>query len=232
MEKTTKKDVVIVVGGQAGQGIQTIEFILTRVLKRSGFHVFATKEYMSRIRGGSNSTLIRVGHKRVPANVDRIDVLVALDSDALEHLAGRITHDTMIIGELDKLPSDCECVEVPFTAIAEKAGGKIFTNTVAIAVLTGLLEADLDVLKEYLTEYFSNKGEETISRNIAAAQEGYQLGCELRSSLKSTFQIEKHPELSKELLISGGEAVALGAISGGCSFVASYPMSPSTSVLT
>ena len=39
-----KKDVAIVVGGQAGQGISTIESILTMILKRSGYHVFTTKE--------------------------------------------------------------------------------------------------------------------------------------------------------------------------------------------
>ena len=57
MPSNKKRDVAIVVAGQAGQGIQTIESVLTKVLKRSGYHVFATKEYMSRIRGGSNSTL-------------------------------------------------------------------------------------------------------------------------------------------------------------------------------
>ena len=42
----------IVVGGEAGQGIQTIEYLLTKLLKMEGYHIFATKEYMSRIRGG------------------------------------------------------------------------------------------------------------------------------------------------------------------------------------
>ena len=53
-------DFSIVLCGAAGQGIQTIEYALTRALKLSGFNVFATKEYMSRIRGGSNSTEIRI----------------------------------------------------------------------------------------------------------------------------------------------------------------------------
>ena len=55
-----KDDVSIVLGGEAGQGIQSMEHVLIHVLKRAGYHVFGTQEYMSRIRGGSNSTEIRV----------------------------------------------------------------------------------------------------------------------------------------------------------------------------
>ena len=42
-------DVSIVLCGEVGQGIQTVEYVLTRILKLSGYNVFATKEYMSRI---------------------------------------------------------------------------------------------------------------------------------------------------------------------------------------
>jgi 2-oxoglutarate ferredoxin oxidoreductase subunit alpha len=226
------KDVTIVVGGQAGQGIQTIEFILTRVLKRSGYHVFATKEYMSRIRGGSNSTLIRVGAKRAPANVDRIDMLIPLDSGALAHLAGRISNKTLIIGEKKTLTTECDCVDIPFTAIAEEAGGKIYANTVAIGVLCGILEADLPVLEGYLKEHFGRKGEEVVARNVKAAEAGYKTGGDMRSSGRVAFSIDKDPQVTEDLLISGAEAVSLGAISGGCRFISSYPMSPGTAILT
>ena len=77
-----RDDVSIVLCGEAGQGIQTVEFLLTRILKLAGCNVFATKEYMSRIRGGANSTEIRVSDKRVCALVDRIDILIALNKGA------------------------------------------------------------------------------------------------------------------------------------------------------
>ena len=62
-----RNDVTIVLGGEAGQGVQTIEYILPRVLKRSGYHIFSTKEYMSRIRGGSNTITLRVADRPVSA---------------------------------------------------------------------------------------------------------------------------------------------------------------------
>ena len=226
------KDVAIVVAGQAGQGIQTIESVLTRVLKRSGYNVFATKEYMSRIRGGSNSTLIRVGSEQIRANVDRIDLLVPLDSKSLEHLADRISPNTLILGEKEKLDTDCECIDVSFTAIAEEVGGKIYANTVAIAALCGVLEGDLGVLEEFLSTHFARKGEEIVSKNVEAARRGFEVGNGLRSSGEAAFSLQKQPEVSEHALVSGAEAVTLGAISGGCRFISSYPMSPGTAVLT
>ena len=68
----------IVLCGAAGQGIQTVEALLTKSLKRSGYNVFASREYMSRVRGGVNSTSIRVSSKPVRAYLERIDILILL----------------------------------------------------------------------------------------------------------------------------------------------------------
>lgn len=75
-------NVNMVLAGAAGQGIQTIEQGVTRLLKQAGFHVFATKEYMSRIRGGSNSTQIRIASHPIAAPLDRIDLFIPLDEAA------------------------------------------------------------------------------------------------------------------------------------------------------
>jgi 2-oxoglutarate ferredoxin oxidoreductase subunit alpha len=232
MSPSGKRDIAVVVAGEAGQGIQTIETVLTRALKRSGYHVFATKEYMSRIRGGSNSTLIRVGSDRTPANVDRIDILVPLDIAAIDHLSQRISPETRIIGERQYLDTRREILDIPFTSIAQEAGGRIYANTVAIASLYGMLDGDLPVLEQYLSEYFDRKGQKVVLANLEAARRGYRTGRSFRTSGKIDIQLNKKPETSHEIVISGGEAVAMGAISGGCRFIASYPMSPGTPVLT
>ena len=87
MEKYSEKkdDISIVLCGAAGQGVQTVEQILTHLFKRSGYHLFSTKEYMSRVRGGSNSTELRVASRRVRAYLDRIDILFPLNREAMKH---------------------------------------------------------------------------------------------------------------------------------------------------
>ncbi|KAF2960168.1 MULTISPECIES: 2-oxoacid:acceptor oxidoreductase subunit alpha [unclassified Thermotoga] len=224
------KDVSIVLSGEAGQGIQTVENVLTRVLKDSGFHVFATKEYMSRVRGGNNTTEIRVSSRRVRSFVDRIDVLIPLGKGATERLKNRITEKTLVIGEEEFIKeSPGEKIVVPFLNIAKQIGKSIYANSVAIGFLSGLLGADESALKDQITRQFSSKGEDIVNDNIRAALEGYKKGQEL--SQKIEFDVEKDSSIKNEVLLNGAEAVGLGAIAGGCNFVSSYPMSPSTSVL-
>ncbi|MHC4757870.1 MAG: 2-oxoacid:acceptor oxidoreductase family protein, partial [Planctomycetota bacterium] len=130
-----KDDISIVLCGQAGQGIQTVEFLLTRILKIAGFNVFATKEYMSRIRGGMNSTQIRVGTKPVTSLVNRIDILIPLDKGSFAHLDKRISSETIVLGEEHNLSETFDkdrFIEVEFSKIAAEIGHKIYSNIVAV----------------------------------------------------------------------------------------------------
>ena len=226
-----KDDYCIVLCGAAGQGIQTIEHILTRVLKLSGYNVFATKEYMSRIRGGSNSTEIRVSSRRISAFLNRIDILIPLDKNAIPHLRKRIATETIILGEKEKLQTDREIMDIPFSQIATEIGGQIYANMVAVGVIAGIFECEMDILKTYLASYFVKKGKEIIEKNREAVKKGFEIGTELMKSGKIHVRIRKNKKVQEEILLNGAEAVALGAIAGGCNFISAYPMSPSTGVL-
>ncbi len=46
-------EITIRIAGEAGQGMQTIGMALCSIFKRGGFHFFANKDYMSRIRGAT-----------------------------------------------------------------------------------------------------------------------------------------------------------------------------------
>lgn len=223
--------VSIVLSGEAGQGIQTVEGALTRVLKSSGLNVFATKEYMSRVRGGNNTTEIRVSSERVRAFSERIDILIPLGKNAIGRVKNRIRNDTLIVGErelIEEAPG--EKVEVPFLELSKRIGNKLFANSMAIGFLSGILGAESYALEEQIRSQFKGKGEDIIGGNVTAALEGYRRGLELSGKLK--ISLKKSNSVKAETLLSGGEAVGLGAIAGGCNFVSSYPMSPSTPVLT
>ncbi len=217
-------------------GIQTVEYILTRILKLAGYNVFATKEYMSRIRGGTNSTGIRVSSSLVRAVVNRIDILIPLDKNAIQHVQKRISSETIILAETENIGkiSDqcgCICLEVPFTKIAADIGDKIYSNIVAVGVVAGLWRIDLQLINSYIKEYFSKKSGDIVHKNIEAAKAGHKLGCDLVESGKIDLAVKPDTSIKDQILLSGSEAVALGAIAGGCNFISAYPMSPSTSVL-
>lgn len=226
MEK--KSEISIVLSGAAGQGIQAVEHILTRVAKDSGFHVFATKEYMSRVRGGNNSTEIRISSQPVKAYVDRIDILVPLNDNAIERLRPRITEETIILGEKKYVEKEKNSIGLMIEEIAESFGNKIYENSVAIGILAGIINADEDALVNNIKAYFSKKSEEVVKANVNAALKGYEIG----KSLGLRFEITPSEQVKRQYLLNGSEAVAKGAIAGGCNFISSYPMSPATTVFT
>ena len=230
------RSVSIVLCGQAGQGIQTVEHLLTRIFKLAGHNVFATKEYMSRIRGGMNSTSIRIGSRPVRASVSRIDILVPLNKGALQHVESRLSTHTLILADKEILSADldrttCKTVDVPFTQTATEIGNKIYSNVVAVGAIAGLFDIELQAASKYVERFFADKAEDVVHKNLAALKAGFDHGADLATSSQINFDIKADADVEQQVLLNGSEAVALGAIAGGCNFIASYPMSPSTGVL-
>jgi len=231
-----RDELSIVLSGEAGQGIQTVEVLLVKAFKRAGYNVFSTKEYMSRIRGGANSTQIRVGKGRVRSYSGRIDILIPLSKKAVTHLEERIDGNTLIIVDTELRPDGLERYEgqvhrVPFTRTANELGGTVYTNILATGLVASLLEVPPETLEELLRERFGGRGEDVLESNLEAGKRGTALGEEMRESGVVNVRIDRAPGTADEVLLSGAEVVSLGAIAGGCDFISSYPMSPSTGVL-
>lgn len=221
-------------GGAAGQGIQTVEAMLVAVLKSEGYHVFASKEYMSRIRGGSNSTEIRITGKARRAFVRRIDLLLALDAGVVPHLEERITQHTVVLGEREKIGQTvAHTVSVPFARFATEIGHPIYASTIAVGVVLGMLQADEAPFHAYLRRRFARKGEDVVAKNIEAAKKGYAHGVHVCFVEGIEIHIPRPPKNRTEpLLMEGVSALGLGVLAAGCNFVSSYPMSPGTGLLT
>ncbi len=217
--------------GEAGRGLQTIEQFLNRVFAAAGYQVFSTSELMSRIRGGSNSTMIRVATKPVAAPLDRIDICVPLDRDALPHLGRAVTEQTAIIADRAKVPFDRPAFDIPFAALAVAAGGPLFENTVAAGALLGLFGIEAGLIERQLARYFAGKTPDIVAKNLAAARSGYAAGAALAADGRLSCRITADPEVNNMLLFNGADAVGFGCLAGGCNFISSYPMSPATAVL-
>lgn len=226
-------DISIVLGGAAGQGIQTVEALLVEVLRREGYFVFASKEYMSRIRGGSNSTEIRITSKPRRAFVKKIDLLFVLDKGAMKHLAPRLSRQTLVIGEKDKVcETQCQVIDVPFTRFVRELGHPIYTSTLAVGVVLGMLKADEKPFHEYLRSRFARKGEEVVEKNIEAAKMGYLHGTHIGFVEGIEIALPRRSIQKDSLLLSGDTALGLGVLAAGCNFISSYPMSPGTTLLS
>jgi 2-oxoglutarate ferredoxin oxidoreductase subunit alpha len=230
-----RDEISIVLCGEAGQGVQTVEHILTRLAKLSGYHVFSGQEYMSRIRGGSNATLLRISSKRVSAFVDRIDLLVPFSPGSVNHVRDKISSSSVLLGERKIFGNEYRgdrAIDVPLSELARQAGGPLYLNIVAVGLISGLLALDRELLDRNLRLYFSSKDSPTIDRNIDAARKGYAAAQDLLKTGRLRITLQKNEQIQNEILIDGAEALAMGAVAGGCNFIPFYPMSPSTGVAT
>lgn len=221
-----KKDISLVISGEAGQGIITIESILLLLLKRTGYNVFSCKEYMSRVRGGNNTTEIRFSSEDF-AFLNRIDILVSLNKNAMIRLTERISADTIILSDKGFTYKNCRIIELPLSELAGKLKSNIYTNSIICGALSKILGLKLELLEEIVDKKFASKSEDIRKKNILALQKGFE-----SVGILSDFKLKTIFSVKKDILLSGSEAVALGAIAGGCNFVSSYPMSPATGALT
>jgi 2-oxoglutarate/2-oxoacid ferredoxin oxidoreductase subunit alpha len=225
-------DYSIKIGGEAGQGIQTIGDTLSKVFSRSGYHVFTHQDYESRVRGGHNFYQIRLSDILITASRTKIDIIVALDKESIalheEELSekGMIIYDSASLKEKYERPN---FLDVPFAGIALDVGGdKIMANTVAIGAVLGILGMNLDIFNEVLKEILSKKSEEVIKTNEKAALAGMDYAN--TNCISCDFSMA--PPASKKMLIGVNEAVGLGAIASGLKFYSAYPMTPSTGIMT
>jgi 2-oxoglutarate ferredoxin oxidoreductase subunit alpha len=224
-------DLNFMIGGEAGQGVQSVGFLLSKVFARGGYHIFADQDYESRVRGGHNFFRVRVSDSKVHAVAEDVHILIALNLASIElHQSKMVTQGIIIFdGEKIKGVSDDNgsFLNIPLEKLAEeKAGDKIMINTVALGAAVSLVNYDLNMINEVLQDRFG-KGE-VGNKNIAAAKAGYDY---VRSKNKSNFRKLKPLSDTKRMLLTGNEAISLGAIAAGCKFMAAYPMTPASSIM-
>ena len=224
-------DINIMIGGEAGQGVQSVGFLLSKALVRCGYYVFADQDYESRVRGGHNFFRVRIKDSPVNAISLSIDILAALDKETVKlHRAemregGIVIHDKEVTKDINE---DAAVFDLPFIRLAKETAGNTQTsNTVVLGAIFALIHSDINVLSKVVQEHFGTGkvGED----NAKALKAGYDYALQ---NYKGIFAMRLNRIDSKEhMLINGNEAIALGALAAGCKFVSGYPMTPTTPIL-
>ncbi len=223
-------EIAVLLSGEAGQGINTIEQILCAVLQGNGCHVFASKEIMSRIRGGLNSSLIRVSGARKGAFRRYPEIVFSFKAGGLRRLSDRIAAETKVFfdPDIEDAPENGSGIEISLKEISEEAGGKLFINVAIAGVVSAFFQVDQDMATSYVKDYFKDKKSD---ENVKAFNYGYKLGQGLCEEHRIECNIKVGDGAREALRMEGSTAVACGALAGGLNFAAGYPMSPSTAVL-
>ena len=229
------KDFVFRIGGEGGEGVISTGEMLTLALVRAGFEIYTFRTYPAEIKGGHANYQVRAADHLLLSQGAAPDVFVAFNEEAYQkHVQDVRSPGGIIVYDSDSFtpPSADSLIlyGVPLTSLAtEKVGVKLTKNIVCLGVLAQLFEIPSDVLEGLLRDRFSRKGEAVVQKNLQALRVGIEFAKQIKKH--DPIKVGRGPRTTKELVLSGNESLALGAIASGCRFYAGYPITPASDIL-
>ncbi|MCR3921503.1 MAG: 2-oxoacid:acceptor oxidoreductase subunit alpha [Firmicutes bacterium] len=218
----------ILIGGAAGQGLDTIAHLLGKSLQRFGFGVLTSKDYMSRVRGGHNFSCLRIEQETPWASAQEIQLLIALNEETYSLHKGNLTPQGRIIFDPDhvSLPNEEKRgLPIALRELAKEAGAAIMANSVAVGAALALLGLTTNVTEQLLHEVFAQK---IATSNGKALRAGYD---EVAKTNHTYFTLPA-PMEKKQIFIDGNSLLGMSALASGCRFLSAYPMTPATGIMT
>ena len=224
------------IGGKAGEGVMATGIIFSQSCSRGGLHVFDINEYPSLIKGGHNTIQVRVEDREIFSQVSGVSILIALNKETIflhkDELSkgGGIIYDSAETIERKELREDIRLYPVPFMNIIKEIGAQpIMKNNVALGASIALIHYDFDIVAGVIRDTFKRKGDKIINENTSAARAGFDY-------IKKNFPDDFNYKLEKigtpgKMLLTGNDAICMGAIKAGCKFYSAYPMTPASSIL-
>ncbi|MET1178097.1 2-oxoacid:acceptor oxidoreductase subunit alpha [Peribacillus simplex] len=223
------------VGGQQGEGIESTGEIFCIALNRLGYYLYGYRHFSSRIKGGHTNNKIRVSTTETRAISDDLDILVAFDQETIDVNYKELHEGGIIIADAKFKPvcpedTKAELYIVPFTEIAAELGTSLMKNMVAIGATCAVLGMEISVFNDVVDEIFGRKGEEIVKKNMDAITAGYKAMEVLLGEKLGAMELEK-ADGQKRMFMIGNDAIALGAVAGGCRFMAAYPITPASEIM-
>ena len=216
-----KKDYSILVGGAAGLGSRKAGLMIAKLFAKYGYRIFIYDDYQSLIRGGHSFSVIRASEKDIYSHKEEIDFLLALDELTVKEHKKELKKGGVIVYNGDKFfLKEKGSQGIKLKEIIEKVGGrKIMENTALVAAFAKIIGINWQTVKELIKEEF-DKFQEI---NIKIARISFQEN-------KKLFEIKKIKRKPVSLL-TGNEAIGLGAVKAGLDTYIAYPMTPATGIL-
>ncbi len=234
--KEPLKSVSIAIVGSGGAGALTAGAILLEAAGKTGLYGIMNRSVGPQIRGGEAAALIRLADHPVDCMAEDYDLLVAIDWNNAERFAAEmpLAPDGLVVSDPDcgGVPdaitgTGVTIVEANMKELAKQIeGGR--ENMIAVGLAARVIGLPADSLMAIVNAKFSDKDDSIVE----AGRQCIEAGIALAGNWVHDIKIQ--PSASQETgrwLITGNEAVGLGAVRGGVRFAAAYPITPATEVL-
>jgi 2-oxoglutarate/2-oxoacid ferredoxin oxidoreductase subunit alpha len=234
-----RTSVAIVFAGSGGAGAMTAGTVLLNAAAQAGYYGLMTQLFGPQVRGGEAAALIQISSEPLEAQPDRFDLFIALDWEKVEQFSAEIPLDQTSV-----ILADPAAGAVPAGVVKSKArvvalamsdpqatrlerglhGRRV--NMFAAGVASALVGVDARHLQAAVDSVLAGKGAEVVAANRASAAAGIAAAAGLTLNLRLG-----PPQPAARWLISGNQALALGALRGGVRFVGCYPITPATDLV-
>ncbi len=231
-------DVRLRIAGESGEGVITAGDILLKTLHKMRRSVFTYETYPAEVRGGHCWYQVRTQVEEVLSVGDAIDVLLAFNQEGVDEHFKALREGAFLIRDaptnppMDDAPGPQQYFDVPIPMgeLAVELGSPKSKNVAALGALAAAIGMPPANIESAISEVFARKGEKVVAGNLQV----------LRAARKAYEELP-HPPVPElrtgdsdrvtGYLMTGNDAVVLGAIAAGCRFFAGYPITPASPIL-
>ena len=235
---TAVNDFVVKFANVNGSGSASANGLFAKAILRMGVPVAARNIFPSNIQGLPTWFEVRVTEAGHLGRRGGVDLMVAMnpqtwDRDVAEiEPGGYLFYDSTKPLPPSKFRDDVTVVGVPLTAMCNAAyqiprERQLFKNIIYVGALAALLDMEIEVIEQLLDEQFAGK-ERLIAANVAALHMGRDYVAQNLAPVG--LRVRRADEVGERIYVEGNAAAALGAVYGGASVCAWYPITPSTSL--
>ncbi len=242
MPDNRAKDLTIGIVGSGGDGVIVAGDFLVWAAASEGLYCFMLKSFGAQIRGGESSCKVRISENPVLSQGDKLDILVAFNWADYKKFQSEmeIRKGAVILCEAndptpdDDIPLDRSAnpiiYKVPFQEMATAQTGRgPGKNMVMLGMLAEMFELPVQAIRSALRKKFERKGAGLAELNLRAFDAG---AIYAREEIHRRDNIAfSYAKSDPKMVISGNEAVALGALAARVSFFAGYPITPASEIM-
>ncbi len=230
-----RNDLVIRIAGESGEGVVSVGDLVTQAAARAGFYVLTFKTYPAEIKGGHVLYQLRLSDSPLTSHGDRVDILLAFNQEAYDTSYDQLRDGGLMIYDSGTFtpPVDKRCRHkgVPLTEIAEtQLRFKLGKNVVAVGVAAAMFGLNPEVIERLLDERFGRKGPDILAKNMQALQAGIDF-VETHVPDRQEFRLYPGTLAPDVIVVSGNQALSMGAMAAGLQCFFGYPITPASEVM-
>lgn len=232
-------DFVVRFANVNGTGSASANFLFAKAIFRMGIPVTPKNIFPSNIQGLPTWYEVRVSEKGYLGRREGIDLMVCVNPQSMAQdvknvrSGGYFLYDSTKKLSAEYIRPDIHYLPIPLmemcnTHFTDPRQRQLFKNIIYVGALAQLLSIEFGVLEELLAEQFTGK-EKLIAPNIKSLKLGMDYVTD-HFQYPLEMYLQRRDLVGNYIMSDGNSACGLGAIYGGATVCAWYPITPSTSV--